>query len=63
MEMTVTLRTLLRELEFSGTYRPAERFHSRGVAMAPSAGGLAVVHRRPRTTTQTAAELLARSAV
>lgn len=46
MEMTVTLRTLLRELEFGTTYAPAERLRSRGVATAPADGGLAVVHRR-----------------
>lgn len=50
MEMTVTLRTLLREFEFGTTYAPGERLHSRGVATAPARGGLAVVHRRaPRT--------------
>lgn len=47
MEMTVTLRTLLREFEFGTTYAPGERLHSRGVATAPAQGGLAVVHRRP----------------
>jgi cytochrome P450 len=47
MEMTVTLRTLLREFEFGTTYARSERMHSRGVATAPGRGGLAVVHRRP----------------
>lgn len=47
MEMTVTLRTLLREFEFGTTYAPGERLHSRGVATAPASGALAVVHRRP----------------
>lgn len=47
MEMTVTLRMLLREFEFSTTYAPGEKLHSRGVATAPADGGLAVVHRRP----------------
>ena len=46
MEMMVTLRTLLRELEFGTTYDAGERMHSRGVATAPGRGGLAVVHRR-----------------
>jgi cytochrome P450 len=46
MEMTVTLRTLLREFEFGATYAPGERLHSRGVATAPKHGGRAVVYRR-----------------
>ena len=46
MEMTVTLRTLLREFEFGTTYAPGERLHSRGVATAPAHGGRAVVYRR-----------------
>jgi cytochrome P450 len=50
MEMAVTLRTLLRELDFVTTNRPAERIHSRGVAMAPGSGGLAVVYRRRSPT-------------
>jgi cytochrome P450 len=50
MEMTVTLRTLLREFEFGTTYAPGEPAHSRGVATAPGRGGRAVVYRRsPRT--------------
>jgi cytochrome P450 len=50
MEMTVTLRTLLREFEFGSTYAPGESPHSRGVATAPGRGGRAVVYRRsPRT--------------
>jgi hypothetical protein len=47
MEMTVTLRTLLREFEFRGTYAADEPAHSRGVATAPGHGGRAVVYRRP----------------
>ena len=47
MEMTVTLRTLLRQFEFGTTYAPGERRHSRGVATAPAHGGRAVVYRRP----------------
>lgn len=50
MEMTVTLRTLLREFEFGTTNAPGERRHSRGVATAPACGGRAVVFRRPATT-------------
>jgi cytochrome P450 len=51
MEMTVTLRTLLREFEFGTTYASGERVHSRGVATAPADGGLAVVYRRrPRSS-------------
>jgi cytochrome P450 len=50
MEMTVTLRTLLREFEFGTTYAPDERRHSRGVATAPGRGGRAVVYRRRART-------------
>jgi cytochrome P450 len=46
MEMDVTLRTLLRELRFAPTDAPAERRHSRGVTIAPSRRGRAVVYRR-----------------
>ncbi|MGV0793062.1 cytochrome P450 [Mycolicibacterium sp. XJ1819] len=46
MEMTVTLRTLLREFEFGTTDAPGERRHSRGVVTAPGRGGRAVVYRR-----------------
>jgi cytochrome P450 len=46
MELTVVLRTMLRELTLVPTDRPAERWHFRGVANAPAKGGLAVVHRR-----------------
>jgi cytochrome P450 len=50
MEMTVTLRTLLREFEFRTTYAAGESAHSRGVATAPGRGGMAVVYRRaPRS--------------
>jgi cytochrome P450 len=50
MEMTVTLRTLLREFEFRTTYAAGESSHSRGVATAPGRGGMAVVYRRaPRS--------------
>jgi cytochrome P450 len=50
MEMMVTLRTLLREFEFSTTYSAGEPAHSRGVATAPGQGGKAVVYRRPPGT-------------
>ena len=46
MEMTVVLRTLLREFEIVATAEPDERWHSRGVAYAPHRGGRAVVRRR-----------------
>jgi cytochrome P450 len=52
MEMTVTLRTLLREFEFGTTYAPGERRHSRGVATAPARGGRAVVYRRRMRSAQ-----------
>ncbi len=47
MEMTVTLRTLLRELTFEPTSAPGEAYHSRGIANAPGDGGRVVVYRRP----------------
>jgi cytochrome P450 len=56
MEMTVTLRTLLREFEFGTTYAPGERLHSRGVATAPAQGGRAVVYRRTTKSAQTAGQ-------
>ena len=57
MEMTVTLRTLLREFEFRSTYAADEPPHSRGVATAPGRGGLAVVYRRePRIADAVTAE-------
>jgi hypothetical protein len=46
MEMTVTLRTLLREFSFEPTGAPGEPYQSRGVANAPGAGGRAIVRRR-----------------
>ncbi|HEV7707402.1 MAG TPA: cytochrome P450 [Asanoa sp.] len=46
LEMTVVLRTLLREFELRPTDAPAEKWHSRGVAYAPDKRGRAVVHRR-----------------
>ncbi|MEV6824672.1 cytochrome P450 [Amycolatopsis sp. NPDC051102] len=46
MEMTVVLRTLLRDFTLVPTGEPGERWHSRGVAYAPAKGGRAVVRRR-----------------
>ncbi|WP_410586591.1 cytochrome P450 [Amycolatopsis sp. lyj-23] len=46
MEMTVVLRTLLRDFTLVPTQEPGERWHSRGVAYAPAKGGRAVVRRR-----------------
>jgi hypothetical protein len=46
MEMTVVLRTLLREFELVPAAEPGERWHNRGVAFAPAKGGRAVVRRR-----------------
>ncbi len=51
MEMSVTLRTLLREFEFGTTYSAGERVHSRGVTTAPARGGRAVVYRRKAGST------------
>ncbi|MFG1646177.1 cytochrome P450 [Amycolatopsis sp. NPDC049252] len=49
MEMTVVLRTLLRDLTLEPTAEADERWHSRGVAYAPAKGGRAVVRRRGGT--------------
>lgn len=46
MEMDVTLRTLLRELQIMPTGAADERRHNRGVTIAPAGGGRAVVYRR-----------------
>jgi cytochrome P450 family 138 len=46
MEMSVVLRTVLRDFTLVPTSEPDERWHSRGVANAPGRGGLAVVRRR-----------------
>jgi cytochrome P450 family 138 len=45
-EIDVVLRTLLRNFELAPTSAPGERESFRGVAFAPSKGGVAVVHRR-----------------
>ncbi|MEV5716704.1 cytochrome P450 [Amycolatopsis mediterranei] len=49
MEMTVVLRTLLRDFTLVPTQAPGERWHSRGVAYAPAKGGRAIVRRRSST--------------
>jgi cytochrome P450 len=46
MEMTVVLRTLLRDCTLEPTTDAGERWHSRGVAYAPAKGGRAIVRRR-----------------
>jgi len=45
-EMDIVLRTLLRNFELATTSEPGERESFRGVAFAPSEGGVAVVRRR-----------------
>lgn len=47
-EMLITLREMLRAFTFEPTTEPAEKPRSRGIANAPAAGGVAVVHRRTR---------------
>jgi cytochrome P450 len=49
MEMTVVLRTLLRDFTLEPTTEADERWHSRGVAYAPAKGGRAIVRRREGT--------------
>jgi cytochrome P450 len=46
MELSVVLRTLLRDFTLEPTDEPGERWHSRGIAYCPARGGRAVVHRR-----------------
>ena len=46
LEMRVVLRTILRDFTLEPTTDAPERSHSRGIAVAPGRGGLAVVHRR-----------------
>jgi cytochrome P450 len=52
MEMDIALRTLLREFRFEPTDARGERRFYRGVAITPSRGGRAVVHRRTAATTK-----------
>ncbi|BBX75771.1 cytochrome P450 [Mycobacterium shinjukuense] len=47
MEMSVTLRTLLRSFDIVATSGADEPVRSRGIANAPGRGGRVVVHRRP----------------
>jgi cytochrome P450 len=51
MEMDIALRTLLREFRFEPTEARGERRRYRGVAIMPSRGGRAVVHRRTAAST------------
>ncbi|GIF49211.1 hypothetical protein DFJ67_7843 [Asanoa ferruginea] len=46
LEMTVVLRTLLREFDIRPTDAPPEKWHSRGVAYAPGKRGRVVLRRR-----------------
>lgn len=52
MEMDIALRTLLREFRFEPTDARGERRRYRGVAIMPSRGGRAVVHRRTAATSR-----------
>jgi cytochrome P450 len=52
MEMDIALRTLLREFRFEPTGARGERRRYRGVAVMPSRGGRAVVHRRTAATSR-----------
>ena len=58
MEMDVVLRELARTFDLATTTEPGERWRSRGVAAAPSKGGI-VVTRRVRETAPREPELLA----
>jgi cytochrome P450 len=46
LEMSVVLRTLLRDFTIEPSTEPPERRHSRGIAVAPGKGGMVVVRRR-----------------
>ncbi len=48
MEMDVVLRTVLRQFEIEPSIAPDEKWHARGVAYTPKAGGRIVVQRRQR---------------
>ena len=60
-EIDVVLRTLLRNFELATTSEPGERESFRGVAFAPSKGGVAVVRRRalPQAEPESAALMTA----
>ena len=53
MEMNVVLRTMLREVTLEPTREHDERWHSRGIAIAPGNGGRAVIRRRVQDSTAT----------
>ena len=55
MEMDLTLRTLLRELQFAPTDGPGERRRWRGGTTAPARGARAVVYRRTTAASSHAA--------
>ena len=48
LEMDVVLRTLLQHVELLPTRERGERWRFRGVAFAPSRGGVARIRRRPQ---------------
>jgi cytochrome P450 len=56
LEMSVVLRTLLRDFRLEPTNAANERWHSRGVAYAPATGGRAIVHRRSARPVERRAE-------
>ena len=58
MEMDVVLRTMLRHFELLPASAPPERERFRGVAFAPSKGGMAVVRRRAVPLGESAGELV-----
>src|SRR5579872_3406140 len=51
MELTVVLKTIMRDFTLVPTQDKGERWHSRGVANAPAHGGIAVVRRRATNNT------------
>lgn len=51
-EMNIVLRAILRAVSLEPTRRRGERWRFRGVANAPSRGGVAVVRDRPSTVAQ-----------
>lgn len=55
MELTVVLKTILRDFTLVPTTDKGERWHSRGVANAPASGGIAVVRRRAANNTKESA--------
>jgi cytochrome P450 family 138 len=59
MEMDVVLRTLVTEFELVSTDQPDEKWKSRGIAFAPSRGGLAIVRRSGVPTTKVEGDVVA----